>query len=106
MDELDKTITNIVSKKINTPSEYHNAIQNTFNSKQNKIKHNLLRTITTTCAGVIIFAGIAFAGYKTYEQKVWKEPRPYDELKEKPAIISEEEKKEAISEETIRKNAK
>ncbi len=106
MDELDKTITKIVSKKINTPKEYHEAIQNTFNTKENKFKHNWIRTISATCAGVILFAGIAFAGYKTYEQKVWKEPRSYDELKEKPAIISEEEKKEAISEETIRKNAK
>lgn len=106
MDELDKTITKIVSKKINTPKEYHEAIQNTFNTKENKFKYNWIRTISATCAGVILFAGIAFAGYKTYEQKVWKEPRSYDELKEKPAIISEEEKKEAISEETIRKNAK
>lgn len=106
MDELDKTITKIVSKKINTPKEYHEAIQNTFNTKQNEVKHNWIKTVSATCAGVILFAGIAFAGYKTYEQKVWKEPEIYTNEKAyekslnteiKAKISKEDAKNEAIT---------
>lgn len=105
MDDFEKIITSIVSKKINTPMEYQEAIKTAFNQKKDKFKFGFIKTFATTCAGIIVTTGIVYAGYTTYE-KIWKEPREYNIEKEKPAIISEEEKKEVISEETINKKAR
>lgn len=56
---------------------------------------------TTFCAIIFLAGGIAFAGYTVY-QNVWKTPI----IEEKPAQITEEEKKSVIQENEIQSIAK
>lgn len=104
MEEFEKNIINIVNKKISTPPEYRETIKKTLDLEQNKFKYSFLKTAMTIGLSIIMTTGIVIAGYNAYE-KIWKEPRQYDELKEKPSIISQEEKQSAVSEKSIRKDA-
>ena len=104
MEEFEKNIINIVNKKISTPPEYRETIKKTLDLEPNKFKYSFLKTATTIGLSIIMTTGIVIAGYNAYE-KIWKEPRQYDELKEKPSIISQEEKQNAVSEKSIRKDA-
>jgi len=69
---------------------------------ENKAK-SVFKTVITAIAGVILSTGVVFAGTMMYEniEKIWKEPEKYDFTFE----ITEEDKKQAISEEEAKKKA-
>ena len=91
MDKYEKIITDIVNKKIKTPSSYQNVIQTTLFNENVTTNNKLKKVLATSCVGIILTSSIVFAGYTIYE-KVWKEPIKYDITQEKPAVISDEEK--------------
>ena len=68
----------------------------------NKAK-GIFKTIATATAGVVLSTGVVFAGTKVYEniEKIWKTPETYEFTNE----LSEEDMKNAISEEEARKKA-
>lgn len=103
MDDLDLFITNIVNKKVNTPHKYHDAIETAFKRNTNS-KFNIIKAFSAASAGVLLTSGIVFAGYTAYEN-IWKNPAEYNIEKEKPPIISNEEKNNIISENEISQKA-
>ena len=104
MDKYEKIITDIVNKKIKTPSSYQNVIQTTLFNENVTTNNKLKKVLATSCVGIILTSSIVFAGYTIYE-KVWKEPIKYDITQEKPAVISDEEKEQLISEDEIKLKA-
>ena len=64
---------------------------------------NVLKTVATVLGGIVFGTGVVFAGTKVYEnvEKVWNTPKTY-EFTEK---LSEEDKKDAISEDEAKKKA-
>ena len=104
MDRLDRNIKNILTKEIDKPQSYHNAIKYALNNKQkNKTnifykEFNFAKVAITTFATIILTTGIVFATKQVYE-KIWKEPKEYSAQQE----VSEEEKKNCISEEQATK---
>lgn len=110
MSNLDNEIRKIVTKEINIPNECKNVIKN-FDGKDNKIKYNLLKNVITILSTILFTSGVVFAGISTY-QKIWKEPRKYnndnnffDSLpneeisnSEKNSLISEKEAQDAAME--------
>lgn len=104
MDRLDRNIKNILTKEIDKPQSYHNAIKYALNNKQkNKTnifykEFNFAQVAITTCATIILTTGIVFATKQVYEN-IWKEPKEYSAQQE----VSEEEKKNCISEEQATK---
>lgn len=104
MKNLDDFITDIVTKEINKPEEYKQAIRNAFNKKVSK-KHIFEKIITVSS---IFFMGcsVVFAtSYIAYE-KIFKEPEKIENFytasgdirniteKEKNDSITEDEAKE------------
>ena len=69
---------------------------------ENKAK-GIFKTIATATVGVVLSTGVVFAGTKVYEniEKIWKTPETYEFTN----VLSEEDKKNAISEEKARKKA-
>ena len=104
MDKYDKMISDIVNRKIKTPSNYQKVIQKAILDKKST-NNKFIKILVTSCMGIIVTSGFVFAGYTIYE-KIWKEPIEYDVTQEKPAIISNEEKESLISEEEIKIKAK
>lgn len=104
MDKYEKIITDIVNKKIKTPSSYQNVIQTTLFNENVTNNNKLKKVLATSCVGIILTSSIVFAGYTIYE-KVWKEPIKYDITQEKPAVISTQEKEHLISEDEIKLKA-
>lgn len=106
MRDLDDFITDIVTKEINKPEEYEQAIRTAFNKKSSK-KHIFEKIITVSS---ILFMGcsVVFAtSYIAYE-KVFKEPEKIEgfysadgERKD----ITEEEKIDSITEEDAKEKA-
>jgi hypothetical protein len=99
MDKIDIFIRNTIKNEFELPQSYNNVIWYTL-KKKSKIKKykyiKLLKTICTTCVGIILSTGFVFAGYTMYE-RVWKEPKIYNSLEEKitdEKAISEENNKE------------
>lgn len=110
-DDIDKYIEDIVNKKISEPEGFEKAIREAlYSDKFNKKlrKRQIIRTISTACATVILTSGVAIGGFIVYE-KVWKEPKQYtyEELKNTIADteVSDEEKKDLISEEQAKQTA-
>lgn len=101
MDKYEKIISDIVNKEIKTPSSYQKIIQTTISDKNITTNNNFIKVLATSCIGIILTSSIVFAGYTIYE-KIWKEPIKYDINQEKPAVISEEEKENLISEDEIK----
>lgn len=106
MDKLDQKIKNIVSQNLTEPIDFEQKIRRSLDdeSKEKFKGLNFMRALCTACAGIVLSTGIVFASYTAYE-KIWKEPREYNVDVEKPAIISEEEKENAVSEEDIKQKA-
>lgn len=106
MDKLDQKIKNIVSKNLTEPIDFEQKIRRSLDdeSKEKFKGLNFMRALGTACAGIVLSTGIVFASYTAYE-KIWKKPREYNVDVEKLAIISEEEKENAISEEDIKQKA-
>ena len=101
MDKYEKIISNIVNKEIKTPSSYQKIIQTTISDKNITTNNKFIKVLATSCIGIILTSSIVFAGYTIYE-KIWKEPIKYDINQEKPAVISQEEKENLISEDEIK----
>lgn len=104
MDRLDKNIKDILTKEIDKPQSYYNTIKYALNNKQ-KIKTNIIykefnftKVTITACVTIILTTGIVFATKQIYEN-IWKEPKKYSPQQG----ISEEEKKNCISEEQATK---
>ena len=106
MDKLDQKIKNIVSQNLTEPIDFEQKIRRSLDdeSKEKFKGLNFMRALCTACAGIVLSTGIVFASYTAYE-KIWKKPREYNVDVEKPAIISEEEKENAVSEEDIKQKA-
>ena len=105
MEAYENFIYETLRKEISTPQSYKRAIKTALYKDKKEIKNNFKRVVLAACGEIILTTGIAFAGYTVYE-KVWKEPRSYDVNQEKPAIISEEEKSELVTEDEIKEKAK
>lgn len=110
-DDIDKYIESILNKKISEPEGFEKAIREAlYTEKFDKRlrKRKIIRTISTACATVILTSGVTIGGFIAYE-KIWKEPKQYtyEELKNTIADtgVSEEEKKELISEEQAKQTA-
>ncbi len=67
---------------------------------ENKTK-NIFKIVSTAVAGIVLSAGIVFAGTKVYE-KVWKEPEKIEIVTE---VLTPEAQKENISEEEAKQIA-
>ena len=106
MDKLDQKIKNIVSQNLTEPIDFEQKIRRSLDdeSKEKFKGLNFIRALGTACAVIVLSTGIVFASYTAYE-KIWKKPREYNVDVEKPAIISEEEKENAVSEEDIKQKA-
>ena len=104
MDEIDKYIKKIVTKKIEEPPSFEKAIREALYSEKfykRMRKRKIIKTISTACATIVLTSGVAVGGFIAYE-KVWKEPKQYtyEELKNTIAQseVPEEEKANLISE--------
>ena len=111
MDEIDKYIKKIVTKKIEEPPSFEKAIREALYSEKfykRMRKRKIIKTISTACAAVVLTSGVAVGGFITYE-KVWKEPKQYtyEELKNTIAQseVPEEEKANLISEDDAKNKA-
>lgn len=104
MDKIDKYIIDDLSQDIKLPQSYQNIISNTLKNKQITKKYRLkklIHTIITSISSLILFSGMAFAGYTVYE-KVWKEPQSFNSLEER--IEYDREFSQKNTEEKINKN--
>ena len=111
MDEIDKYIKKIVTKKIEEPPSFEKAIREALYSEKfykRMRKRKIIKTISTACATVVLTSGVAVGGFIAYE-KVWKEPKQYtyEELKNTIAQseVPEEEKTNLITEEEAKNKA-
>lgn len=106
MDKLDKMLY-CELKREEAPSEFRSVIQNCLKDKNlnNKTKHySLIKIVTASCASLLLTAGIVYAGTATIE-KIWKQPKKIVGYVEEN-IITEEERKNAMSEKEAKKKAK
>ncbi len=79
MDQLDKYIEKIVSKKITEPENLEDMMLSAIHTEKGKrrIKRNrITRTIITSLTTIFITTGVGGAGYIAYE-KIWKNPEYY-----------------------------
>ena len=111
MDEIDKYIKKIVTKKIEEPPSFEKAIREALYSEKfykRMRKRKIIKTISTACATIVLTSGVAVGGFIAYE-KVWKEPKQYtyEELKNTIAQseVPEEEKANLISEDDAKNKA-
>lgn len=111
MDEIDKYIKKIVTKKIEEPPSFEKAIREALYSEKfykRMRKRKIIKTISTACATIVLTSGVAVGGFIAYE-KVWKEPKQYtyEELKNTIAQseVPEEEKANLITEEEAKNKA-
>ena len=111
MDEIDKYIKKIVTKKIEEPPSFEKAIREALYSEKfykRMRKSKIIKTISTACATIVLTSGVAVGGFIAYE-KVWKEPKQYtyEELKNTIAQseVPEEEKTNLITEEEAKNKA-
>ena len=111
MDEIDKYIKKIVTKKIEEPPSFEKAIREALYSEKfykRMRKRKIIKTISTACATVVLTSGVAVGGFIAYE-KVWKKPKQYtyEELKNTIAQseVPEEEKANLISEDDAKNKA-
>lgn len=111
MDEIDKYIKKIVTKKIEEPPSFEKAIREALYSEKfykRMRKRKIIKTISTACATIVLTSGVAVGGFIAYE-KVWKEPKQYtyEELKNTIAQseVPEEEKTNLITEEEAKNKA-
>ena len=104
MDKLDENIKNILTKEIDKPQSYYNTIRYALdNKKTNKIDifhkcFNFVKVAITGCLTIVLTTGIVFAAKEVYKN-IWKEPKTYN-LQQG---VTEEEKKNCISEEEAEK---
>lgn len=104
MDKLDENIKNILKKEIDKPQSYYNTIRYALDNKQTNKRYifhkgfNFAKVAITACLAIVLTTGIVFAAKEVYKN-IWKEPKTYN-LQQG---VTEEEKKNCISEEEAEK---
>lgn len=104
MKDLDKFLLEFKEKETVIPETFTNKIKN-FNIKTKErrkleMKFNLIKKLAIIATSLLLGSGVVFAATQTYE-KIWKEPETYKISNE----LTEQDKKEAISEEDAKKKA-
>ena len=112
MDQLDKYIEEIVSKKITEPDNLEEIMLNAIHTEKGKKRirrYKIMRALITSVTTVFVTAGVGVAGFIAYE-KIWKNPEryTYEEVQETIAegnnvgeidnLITEEEAKKNATE--------
>lgn len=70
MDELDNKLFTCLSNKIKAPLKYEYVIKNALNNEEKFHKYrckSIMKILATTCAGIILTAGVVFAVTNTYQ---------------------------------------
>lgn len=80
------------------------ALESKEKSKKIKIT-KIIKTVATSCCGIILMTGITFAGTAIYNS-IWKEPQKVDNYHYSVNKLTKEEKQRAISEEEAKNRAK
>ena len=109
MDELDRYIESIVSKKISEPENLDEIIKEAISSakcKEMMRKNKIKKTVLTSVILFFCVGGVGVAGYITYEE-IWKDPEKYtyEEVQETLANSGNVEKINLITEDEAKKNA-
>ena len=109
MDELDRYIESIVSKKISEPENLDEIIKEAISSakfKEIMSKNKIKKTVLTSVILFFCVGGVGVAGYITYEE-IWKDPEKYtyEEVQETLANSGNVEKINLITEDEAKKNA-
>ena len=79
MDQLDKYIEEIVSKKITEPDNLEEIMLNAIHTEKGKKRirrYKIMRALITSVTTVFVTAGVGVAGFIAYE-KIWKNPERY-----------------------------
>lgn len=100
MDELDKKLYLDLNSDIEIPSKLDFIIKDCF--KQRKKQHSFFKVIISTCAGLIITMGIAYAG-TTISNYIFKQPEKV--VGGNQNTVTQEEKQSVISETEARKKS-
>ena len=104
MKNLDEFLHKLKNNKQVVPNSFTNAIKNfSPKSKESRnwiMKAKAIKKSIIVATGLLLGSGVAFAATKTYEN-IWKQPETYKFSYE----ITEQEKKEAISEEEAKSKA-
>ena len=110
MDQLDKYIQDIVSKKITEPDDLEEIMLNAIHTAKGKKRirrYKITRAIITSVTTIIITTGVGVAGFIAYD-KIWKNPEKYtyEEIQETIAEGNNVgEVENLITEETAKQNA-
>ena len=110
MDQLDKYIEKIVSKKITEPENLEDMMLSAIHTEKGKrkIKRNrITRAILTSLTTIFITTGVGGAGYIAYE-KIWKNPEryTYEEIQNTLANVDNvDDIQKAITEEEAKEKA-
>ena len=110
MDQLDKYIQDIVSKKITEPDDLEEIMLNAIHTAKGKKRirrYKITRAIITSVTTIIIITGVGVAGFIAYD-KIWKNPEKYtyEEIQETIAEGNNVgEVENLITEETAKQNA-
>lgn len=107
MDKLDKMLFSEL-KREEAPSEFKSIIKSSLNDNNVKRKHySLIKIATTACASLLITAGIVYAS-TTVIEKIWKKPEKTVNFfsENNTNTVTEEEKKNAMSETEAKEYAK
>ena len=104
MKKLDEFLYNFKNEEQSIPNSFTNTIKN-FSPKMKEsrnliMKVNAIKKSIIIATSLLLGSGVVFAATKTYEN-IWKQPKEYKFSYE----LTEEEKKEAISEEEAKKKA-
>ncbi len=102
MDEIEEKLYHDMNLETNIPSKCEVIIKEGLNKK--KKHYSLIKILTTACASLLITAGMVYAS-TTIIEKIWKQPEKVVGYVEEN-IITEEERKNAMSEEEAKKKAK
>lgn len=102
MDHLDKLIIDIVESEIPEPENYKKSINSALKSKKYK-RYKMYNKIASLCMIIMLSTGFVYAGYNIYSY-IWEDPKKYNTNEEYMNSlpndqISDDEKKELISEE-------
>ena len=104
MKDLDEFLYKFKDDKREIPYSFTNTLKNfPLNSKESRnliMKVNVIKKSIIIATSILLGSGVVFAATKTYDN-IWKQPETYEFSYE----LTEQEKKEAISEEEAKNKA-
>lgn len=104
MKDLDQFLYKFKDDKREIPYSFTNTLKNfPLNSKESRnliMKVNVIKKSIIIATSILLGSGVVFAATKTYDN-IWKQPETYEFSYE----LTEQEKKEAISEEEAKNKA-